>query len=238
MRRLLLIVLTLTLSHAAMGQLLLSGSVGYEHKSSGYTQRSIEAYDGTLPEGDLFTVSACVGFGIGDRVEVGIKPSATWSLYIYKTGEYSDKTKKWEMLSQLKKDWLLYSVAPYFRLRVLHIGDLSLCAELTADISWGEGSSETTEYSANDGSEIVMNIDTNYRRWGILLAPVVNYRFNDHWSVNLYLNMLTLGYSSTREEIKLINSDKEDHATTTSDFGVSVAADKGTLLSVGLTYKF
>ena len=220
------------------GQLLLSGNVGYQHKSSGYTYRGMEAYDGTLPEGDLFTVSARLGLALGKRLELGIKPGVTWSLYLYQTGQYSDDTKKWEMLSQLKKDMLLCSVAPYVRIRVLGLGDLSLCAELTADISWGKGSTETTEYESNTGADVVMNRDTSIHRWGLLLTPVVNYNISDCWSVELYLNMLTLGYSNTHESVSLINSENEDYATSTSEFGVSVAADRGTLLSVGLTYKF
>lgn len=238
MRRVMLILLALVLSPIAKGQLLVSGDVGYEHITTGYTQRGLEAYNGNLPNGHLFTVSARVGYGFGDKVEIGVKPSITWSLYVYKTGDYSDNTKRWEALSQLKKDWLLYSIAPYVRLRILHFGDLSVCAEMTADIAWGKGSEETTEYSATYGNEVVMNTDADYRRWALLLAPVVNYRLGQHWSVDLYLNMLTLGYSNTLEKVSLINSDKEDHATTTSAFGVSVAANRGTLLSVGFAYRF
>ena len=226
MKRIILIISLLCMAHAASAQLVVGGCIGYENKTSGYTTQGLESSDGSLAKGGLLTVSARVGFALGDYAELGVKPNASFSMYICQTGTYSDDSKRWELITKFNKDWLMHSIAPYARLRVLHLGDLSLNAELTADLAWDNG-----------GDDTLAAADTHYPLWSILLTPVVCYRMGDHLSLDLYFNMLTVGYSGQMKQVRLVHTYQEDGSVDPTEFGVSPSASRGTLLSLGLSWR-
>ena len=226
MKKVLLVLLALCAASAASAQLVVGGLVGYEPKSTGYTTQGLDGSDGVLTQGNYFALTTRVGFAFGNAVEVGIKPNASLSLYIYQTGTYSDDTKKWEMLTKFNKDWLMHSLAPYARLRLLHIGSLSLVADVTGDLAW----------SRDDGTPAAE--DTEYPLWGILVTPVASCMLGDHLSIDLSLNMLTVGYSGQTKEMKLIHTYQEATGVDPTEFGVSAAASRGTLISAGIAWKF
>ena len=211
---------------SAQAQLVVGGCIGYENKSTGYTTQGIEGSDGTLTKGSLVTVSARVGLALGNYFEIGVKPNASLSLYIYQTGTYSDDTKEWKMYSKFHKDWLMHSIAPYARVGILHWGDFSVNAEVTADLAW----------NSSDGDTAVAP-DMESTRWSLLLTPVASYRFGEHLSLDLYFNLLTVGYSGQTKNMRLIHTYQEDNTVDPAEFGVSASASRGTLLSLGIARK-
>lgn len=227
MKKILLLVLSsYFLVFPASAQLVVGGLVGYEPRSTGYTTQGVEGSDGVITQGKYFALTTRVGFAFGNAIEVGIKPNASFSLYIYQTGTYSDDTKKWEMLTKFNKDWLMHSLAPYARLRLLHIGGLALVADVTGDLAW----------SRDDGAPAAE--DTEYPLWGILVTPVASCSLGDHLSIDLSFNMFTVGYSGQTKDLKLIHAYQEDTGVDPTEFGVSAAASRGTLLSAGIAWRF
>lgn len=224
MKKALFLLVALTAASAASAQLVVGGLIGFEHKTSGYTTQGFEEEGGTLTNGNYFFLSARVGFAFGNYFELGVKPNADFSLYIYQTGTYSDDTKKWEALTKFHKDWFAHSVAPYARLKLLHFGSLSLIADVTADLAW-------------ERDDIAMPADASYPLWSILLTPVANLALGDHFSFDVYLNMLTLGYSGQSKAFKLIHTYQEAGTVDPMEFGVSASASRGTLVSAGLSWK-
>lgn len=226
MRKVLLALLFTCLANAATAQLVVGGCIGYENKSTGYTMQGLEGYDGTLTKGSLLTVSTRVGLALGQYFEIGVKPNASLTMYIYQTGTYSDDTKEWKMYTKLNKDWLVHSIAPYTRVGILHWGDLSINAELTADLAWSRGDEDEETLATTD-----------YPLWSLLLTPVVCYRFGERLSLDLNFNMLTVGYSGQTKNMRLIHTYQEDSTVDPTEFGVSASASRGTLISLGLAWK-
>lgn len=225
MKKTLLIALLLGAATLAEAQIVVGGCIAYEHKTTGYGTQHMEGSTGTLTTGNLFTLSTRLGFALSDFAEIGIKPNASFSVYVYQTGAYEDDTKTWAAITELKKDMLVHSIAPYTRLRLLHTGDFSINAEFTADLNWGrEG--DSLEFTSEE-----------YPLWGILLTPVASYRMGNHLSVDLYFNMLTIGYVGLPKEVRMVHAFREEEIANPTEFGISSAASKSTLLSLGFAWR-
>ena len=247
MKHLLIIPLLCLSAITAQGQFYVSANLGVSTQRHSLTQRGETAfhssYDEAQPSGTAFSVEPLAGMCIGERFEAGIAFGHSRSSYDYAFGTNNNEQGTWARLGEATESLATYSVAPYLRGYLFTFGKWTLSAELSAGYEWGDGSRTETEYRASDNTPVKSRSDYATRGWEVALTPVFTYGINDHLSIDIYLDLLTLGYERMTTTYYAATAPDEtartvDREELSDGFTAGLNAYTGTLLTVGFAYTF
>lgn len=251
------IVLTLALAafaFAANAQYVIGGQIGFntnggKHWASNTTGTTTTEY--TLPNdvSSMFVLAPKFGYNINEKMHVGIvlgfasETEKDYSNYrtLYGTAK---EFEGWDKTTQN-----YFYVAPYFRYTCMQFDKLSVFVE--AQLAYGfSPKAKYRSYNtaiagvvdANDNST-TGNITSS--EFAFTVAPGVNYRFSNHFSADLYIDLLGLSFSSTTSHYYDSNNGvTNEWKRTSNDFsciatlGTETLRDHLSLFRLGFNYHF
>lgn len=185
-----------------------SGSLEKKHVYPGGT-----TVDTVLTKSNSFTIAPKIGFGLNEKLSVGIAPS------------FSTSTS-----SKVDKDNLIktntFGVIPFVRYTFVEFGNFGILAEADLPISFGNG-----KWVMN-GTETKMNPTSSF---GLTVTPWLTYSVSDNFSLECGLNFLRL-YAT--HDVEKDQSDK-DHKWVDNAMGCGVNSSLVNVggMTIGFIYK-
>ncbi len=251
MKRGFALVLLLCVGMVAHAQWAVSTNLALSYSGYNYAQGGISSFDKTLPQGWSLDFSPRIGYCFNERYTAGIDLGFGYSRYTYSDGFYSPISQEWEQSEMLVKELFSSSVGLFLRRQLLSWGRLSLHAELAAAYRLGFGLNTTTQYSGSSSGytdEIVTSHSLHEYQTLVELIPVLHYDLGNqpgfsHFSLDLYLNFLSVAFLRTTTNLYAEHSEMNDGTaiarhTVTTDFDLSLRLRSAALLSLGVTYQF
>lgn len=195
-------------------------------------------------------------------MQVGAKLGVVWN----KTIDYSSFTVQYNTIPDFegweKTTGMDVVIAPYFRYNLMEMGDFTLFCEATlgfrlglnptvhqfnvayTDPMWGPVAAVDKDVKGITQTSTTISLD---------VVPGLNYKFNDNFSADLYLNVAALAYryktTKTFHDWNIINeapdgtpANTDESVYTENYFGLRAnmnnVYDITTLFSVGFNYAF
>ena len=228
----------------AWAQVEVSVDLGYSNRGYNYSEKGLEAYDGTLPKGQSCYFAPRVGYWFGEQFGMGVRLGVGYSRDGYVDGYYDPVTVGWRQSARRNCDLLEVSGGMYMRFCCLRSGRLGLYAEVSGGYGWGWGWDMRTEYSAIDGSDLVSRRSTTRRSWSAQVLPVFNYELGKQVGFDVCLNFaaLTIGSRTTTcwpfEVAGGGSVDEPVSETTEGVFSVGVNMLNTNVVTLGFVFKF
>lgn len=198
MRPIILILFALVATTAA-AQVQLSFDVGGSYKAYSYSERGLEAMDGSLPAGGEGHLTLRAGYAWGHAVSVGLLLGGGYSSYTFTEGYYNPLNSKWEESATTIRNGLGISGGLFFRLALLHKGPWSIYAEFTGLYDRLDGQESRSETRTSGLYPLEMSRHRLQQDLSARIAPLLCYSFGPHWTADLRLDWvaLTLLHSHT-----------------------------------------
>lgn len=228
MKKLFLTLALAAFAFAANAQLTLGGNIGFDMTTQ--SSKSIISNKTTSKNGavsTLFQFAPTVGWRFNNgKMEAGLSFGFAWNNTMYGEG-YSDIDiitgaigKVVEKANVLGFRWY---VQPYFDWHFVSFGEhLSLFAE--ASVALG-GTSYSGHYTIkNSGITSDIKAPTSSFNVDVAITPAIQYRFNRHFSMNLYVDIFRLYFASNTETTKVDDNNK--YMNTNSTFGIGVSTNE------------
>ena len=229
MKKILLTLGLAAFAFAANAQWVVGGNLGFSANGGNTHKESTAAGS---PELDLHTTRATdltllpkVGYQFNEKMQIG----ASFGLQFNKDKNFTGSTTE-SNENYTSRDQSVITIAPYFRYNVTELGKFTLFCEA----SLGIGITPKSHRATYAPSAIDTTWRGNNRELGISLSivPGLNYKFNEHLSADLYIDLLRLGYNYTKHTTEnettlggtTITTTK---VTKTHDFGFTANAAAG-----------
>lgn len=213
MKKVLLTLALAAFTFAANAQFVVGGmfDISYNGGDTKYTGVAGKTDDLALPYNSRantslgYAVMPKVGFQLNDKMQVGVAfgiQGGSYKDYSRWTNEYEDY-KDFEGWS--KRTYRGYTFAPYFRYNLGTISGLTFFCEAQLSLYFGGRDKYhvfNTEINDPDIFYIVPALDTTYKSdyknsyIAFTIVPGLNYKFNEHLSADLYIDLL--GFSFVR----------------------------------------
>lgn len=228
------VVLTLTLAafaFAANAQFVIGGQLGF-NTNGGRTANETNiggtsaAWNVPATASSNLTILPKVGYQLNDNMQVGAQLGLTYNYtrnynVVGARAAYNavnDKAENWQ------NQWSMgFQIAPYFRYNVTEFGNFTLFCEAALPININGKTHFKDHATAIDGVQTA--VDTAYvgnrngGSFGITITPGLNYKLNDNISLDLYVDLLGLGFVHGWNRTYVDNS--TSGTTNTSDTRVS-----------------
>ena len=202
------VVLTLTLAafaFAANAQFVIGGQLGF-NTNGGRTANETNnggtsaAWNVPATASSNLTILPKVGYQLNDNMQVGAQLGLTYNFTRTYGAIYGaaytpafDKAEDWQ------NQWNMgFQIAPYFRYNVTEFGNFTLFCEAALPININ-GKTHFKDH-ATEISAVQPAVDTAYvgntngGSFGITITPGLNYKLNDNISLDLYVDLLGLGF--------------------------------------------
>lgn len=218
MKKLFITIAFVAAAMFAQAQFFVGGNIGLNTQSSKITveQNGVSASaDG--PKWFGFEFNPSVGYMFNDNMGVGLDLVFVYGKETEKGDDYTLTTKGTTL-----------GFAPYFRYVFAEVDNFKFYADAKIDYRWRTPKATLEQ----DGVSLSMDGDKTSQLF-LGVVPGMAYQLTDNISMNCQLNILSLGYTSTKLE------EKDDDVTTTTkysefDFGVNDA----TPITIGFFYTF
>lgn len=212
----LILVAALGISNFASAQFFVGGSLGFGSDKNKYQLRTESGWSEkeTASDNKSFHISPLVGYTLNEDWEIGLSLNCAIS---------KNKT--------LDSDSNTYGTYLYGRRYFDLPGNFSWFVDAALNFS---SNKQTSDYTFDSNSYTRTDKSSSL---GLYLEPGISYDFNEHWSADIYFNMMSLGYSMSWGK----NSDEQypqyDRKTYNNEFGFD-AASASNSFSLYLTYSF
>lgn len=240
-KKLFVAIMLVVMTFSVSAQVFLSGNVGYNYKNF---SRSL-GFDVSQPSGFRTEATLQLGYAFSEAVRAGICFGVGYDNYHYYNGFYNPSIFRQDTIAIINEDNLTFSGSAFLRTRIANVGNLSFHLEFSLGFASGRGLKERVERTADAFYEdVTINYPTNTRTFAAQMVPVLNYAFTPHWSMDIYVDILTLSYRRVTtivgkgQEKGYSNGIVEDYRTTEKSFDLEYKHLKGSLVSVGLCYTF
>lgn len=243
------VFLTLTLvafAMAANAQIILGGQLGFGTGSGTYTQENASpVWDMPSYKTMNLTIAPTISYVLNDKMQIGLSIAyGTGSNTTYNFAAYALNQEVWAKTSRTN-----FRVAPYFRYYFAQAGNFNFFCEAAL----GFGLSPRTKH--HDYSNVpVVGYDNEYdgntktSTIDLTIVPGVNYKFNDNWSADCYIDLAGIAFThtSTKTYVGGTGTTKDDLVSTDVDntFGLIANAAAQTLnahlgnFRIGINYHF
>lgn len=244
MKRLLAIALFVTFSVAVHAQWNVSADVSFSSTSYSYNRQGLDAFNSNLPSGMEAQFNPHIGYAFNGVFEMGVELGIGNLKYSYADGCYDPLVDAWKQMSADDKTMLTFSASLYASFCCVNFGRLTLRAEVAGGYGYGFGKLVHTEFHASDGWEIATAADVQRHLLFAQVVPVFNYAFNNHFSMDVYLNIFSASVNRFVDKqwaprnTSDIGESMLESVTATTDFGVGMNALNTNLLSLGFRYSF
>ena len=214
----------------ANAQFFVGGNLGLHRDANG------AVYDGkTWGEKDVnfdFTFAPKVGYQFNDVFQVGAK--FLWNheeALGYVALSNTPGNANYDKVNYKENNYInMFGFGIFARCNVYNAGSLTVFCEADLSMLFGTWKNSTTFV---DGTGADINVDGNKATaFGVGITPGLNYAFNDHFSMDLYLDLLGISY--TKNSVKSALDDK--YVVNSREFNL-LSAQNG-VLSIGFNYKF
>lgn len=242
-RYILSLLLLVAFSTSLMAQITLTADISYSNSNYQFTKGTVSAFNSDLPKGFEVSFAPRVGVVCTDNVEVGVQLGFSYSDYAYTSGLYDPIALGWNPSHVDRPTSFTYSAGLYLRYCCMQWGKMALSLEMRGIYGFRKGLVYITEYSASYETAIESHVETQAHQIDLYLLPVLTYRFSNHFSMDINLNLATLSYSHSVETQWMprriyYGEPLVDTHTETSQFGVGLNGLTTALLSLGFGYTF
>lgn len=203
MKKVLLTIACVAFAFAANAQWVVSGNLGF---TSNGGHQEINNVLGTVSNnyvvpGYLTTKShsleivPSIGYKFNDNMQAGLK----FGIVYNKNTNFNALAYAADKEDYTSVSGTSFEIAPYFRYYFAQAGKFNFFAEATVDLGFMPHSK--THFFDNFGPvaiDTVVESNTKYMAFGISIVPGVNYQLNDHFSIDCYIDLLSLNYQMTK----------------------------------------
>ncbi len=219
MKKVLLTIAAVAFAFAANAQFVVGGQLGFQsnggHENfTGVAGSTTTEYtipgNATMKTMDL-TIMPKIGYQLNDQMQAGL----SFGIVRSKTIDYNlgglmlpyyrasiDGFEAYESTTRLG-----WAIAPYFRYNFAEMGDLSIFCEAELAIS-GSGYAKIHDYCtevaasgtlvALPATDTTYNAPTKLFAFGFNVVPGLNYKLGESCSLDLYIDLFRLGFTSTK----------------------------------------
>ena len=261
MKKAFLTIAMAAFAFAANAQFIVGGNLGFNTQSGKSVETVVAGSTTTTTEFinpssmDLYIMPK-IGYQIDDKMSAGIilgysmenntttrttptmmDPLMNTAYWAGTMDDYAG-TEKWNAST--------ITIMPYFRYNLMEFNDLTLFCEaaIPIDIHGAEKTvlNEEGTYAGSKHTVTATTVDNKWNSFGITITPGLNYAFNEHLSMDIYFNAISLGYTmtkATRNDAAAAWTDNFDNntVTTTNNFGLNVRS-LPSAVSFGVNYAF
>jgi len=185
------------------------------------------------------TFNPTISYVLNDNMQVGLSLSYTYSTTTNypNTVAYYNNKEEWT-----KTTASTFGFAPYFRYYFAQFNKFNFFCEAALDINITPRS--TTHVYTNYLTTVDNETKANWSNTsiGLTIVPGVNYRINDNWSADCYIDLAGLYF--THNSRKIFTGDKLDETRNTNNFGLMADASAQRLnaqfgnIRIGINYHF
>ena len=238
-------ILFLTLSLAilpASAQFFFSGIAGYDMTK----YKRSQGFDKTLPDSKSILLSLRAGYNLNPSLQAGITLHVTNSISSTSNGYFDRDKEIWINTELADHTRATFGGGLFLRYLCAELGNFTISADLAATYSYGLGVFTQTQYDYRSNFPIVFKTPFNLNQLQLKLVPIVSYRFDSHFSLEAYLDLLALALTRTSlNQQKIYEVDEydnnpslvTDYILTTTSFHIGQSAENPYYLTLGLTYK-
>jgi len=179
-----------------------------------------------------FTVAPKFGYQINDNMAVGIVLGYGMAKT---TTEHTDAIAEATDYKSVSTNNSWY-VTPYFRYSFAHFNDFSLFAEAQVNVNGGWGQTKTNYTLPILGAQSFTTDNPKTMGYGIAIVPGLNYSFNDHINMDLYMDLFELYYNHAQTTT---NPDASNEIVTkANNFGIGLYSLPQSYVKIGFNYVF
>lgn len=272
MKKVLFTLALAAFAFAANAQFVLGGSLGFQTTGGSYSyvgdgsaanpDWTVPAPSGGLVKTTDFSIAPKIGYQLNDKMQVGA--ALGFSTYVQKDYNPSYSPLSFTTLYRTYEDFEgweettsnYFFFAPYFRYNICTLDKFTFFCELQAKFGinprekYHQFNTKVVDKKLN--VTILDETDTtfisDYKQFGldVTLTPGLNYKFNDHFSADLYIDLLGIRYSYTKGTSYNwnFNDDSDKVVYVDSDFGLNANLEAQTLRNhlgyfrLGFNYHF
>lgn len=270
MKKVLLTLAVTCFAFAASAQIVIGGQIGFNTNSGNSANHSIHSgdaitafnHDKTWDEpansSASFTFMPKIGYNLNEKMQVGAQLGFT-----YNTSKTYNVGPAYTMTYPDAEDWstssnLGFTIAPYFRYNVAEMGKFTFFCEAQLSFSLnGKASIHDFATKIDDPvlGTVALAVDTTYKgntssnTLGITITPGLNYKLTDKISMDIYIDLLRLGFTHSTRTTFTDNTvgtvvDTQERVTTRNDFYFIANANAQTVrdhldfFRIGFNYAF
>ena len=245
------VFLTLTMvafAMAANAQFILGGQLGFSTTGGNTHYEAIapftNAFDHPSTKTTDLRIAPSIGYMLNDKMQVGLSLMyVTGSSINYGTvGTYYAGHEDW-----VKGKGGAFGIAPYFRYYFAQAGNFNFfCEAVLTFISSGRDHTHAYDNSTTPVIDVEADGPTSYSIIDFSIVPGVNYKFNDNWSADCYIDLAGLAYTrtATKNYGTLTDPDALVSTNVATNFGLIANASAQTLnahlgnFRIGINYHF
>lgn len=193
---------------------VLGGGLAFEYSKS----NDIGGAKGADAADYGFEIAPILGYAVNDKIIIGAQVGVTIGKSelggtLNRYGFQSAEAASFALGSSKYLGWL---VTPFFRYNFIKIGNVTIAGQANLDISGAD-------YDDSDVSVLTA---------GLNIVPIINYAFNEHWSIESALGFASIGYNFSKVDLNLPGA--EDPTNHNFGFGLN----QGKTISVAAIYSF
>lgn len=194
MKKVLFMLAFAGLTMAANAQLILGGQFGFN--TNGGTNTNEVAPVFTVPNTKTMnlTIAPTISYVLNDNMQVGVSLGyGMTSTTNYGAGAYAMDKEAWA-----KNTWTTFGVAPYFRYYFAQAGNFNFFCQ--AELGFYLTPRTKTHNYDNSVTPVIddnVNGAWSQTTLALTIVPGVNYKFNDNWSADCFINLAGLAFTHT-----------------------------------------
>ena len=178
MRKILLTLALAAFAFTANAQFVVGGKIDFNHRTGIHA----DDYAGFSTTNTNISITPKVGYQLADNMQVGAKLG--WEYTYTRAYAGADDTYTSDPQSAIV-------FAPYFRYNFATWKKFNLFCEATLNFTMGL---EHTTHTFVAGNETTVKNGDNYIALGINVVPGLNYAFSKNFSMDLYVNLASIGW--------------------------------------------
>lgn len=226
MKKLLLVLAFVAGTFFCNAQVFVGGNIGFG-MGTGKVDTKVASVSTTVenPRTTTFEINPFVGYMLNKKFGVGLD-------FGYGISSTKAKTEIFNATGTVKENVSVWKAAPFFRWVFGNFERVKLYADTKVSFA-----------GANDNVTTVLNEDKTTTKgpksfeWGIAIVPGIKFMLNDHISMNGKINLLSLGYNSSKVMSDVDSHSNEYNKTETKNtFGIGV--NEKTAITLGFVYTF
>lgn len=230
MKKLFLTLAVVAAISVCNAQFYMGTNLGANYSSGTNKVTGVDEYN--TPSTFTFTVAPKLGYQINDKFAVGL--ALGYGLTRTNT-QFTDALVNATDYKSVSTN-NTWSATPYFRYSFLHFNDFSLFAEAQINVYGGWGKTETNYTLPILGAQSITYDNPDIFGFGIAVVPGLNYSFNDHFNMDLYMSLFQLYYN--HEQTTTNPGDNNEIVTKANKFGIGLYSMPQSYFKVGFNYVF
>lgn len=250
MKKVILTIALAAFTFAANAQFILGGEISFNTTggSDNYEANSpANAFSVPNTATNDLTIAPVISYVINDKMQVGLEFDIIMS---------SAKNYTFPAYAADKEDWnkttsTRYAIAPYFRYYFATAGDFSFFCQAQLGYGWAPRDKNNT-FSNVTSTEVSTETkgNTSMSVIDLSITPGVNYRINEHFSADLFIDLagLSFTHTATKNYGAMTTSGWDDDFLVNTDvvnnFGFNANANAQTIANhlgnfrIGINYHF